>query len=47
MKEQRLSGLTRSSPLLQKYSAPNAEIPILKISLLSNPLVLFKRIFRG
>jgi hypothetical protein len=29
------------------WNTPNAEIPKRDFSLLSNPLVLFKRIFRG
>jgi hypothetical protein len=46
--EQRPSGLTRSTPLTRPFRIilknPNAEIPKRNFSLLSNPLVLSKRI---
>jgi hypothetical protein len=47
--EQRPSGLTGSTPLTRLFRIisknPNAEIPKWNFSLLSNPLVLSKRIF--
>jgi hypothetical protein len=53
--EERPRGLTRNSPLPRLYKilyrtiwkTPNAEIPKMNFSLLSNPLVLFNRIFRA